>query len=79
LRPFRLLLRPPPFPLWLTLGEQVLLNVIIGNLMAATHYGLGLHFWTVNALDENYPHNLSKAFMVSQAQTWMDGCPGCDR
>lgn len=43
----------------------MLLNVIIANLMAATHYGLGLHFYTVNALDPNYPHNLSKTFMVS--------------
>ncbi|AEO60789.1 hypothetical protein MYCTH_74601, partial [Thermothelomyces thermophilus ATCC 42464] len=41
----------------------VLLNVIIGNLMAATHYGLGLHYWTVNARDPHYPRNLSKTFM----------------
>lgn len=44
---------------------QILLNVIIGNMMAATHYGLGLHFYTVNARDPNYPSNLSRAFMVS--------------
>ncbi|KAK4248351.1 hypothetical protein C7999DRAFT_40490 [Corynascus novoguineensis] len=41
----------------------MLLNVIIGNLMAATHYGLGLHYWTVNARDVDYPRNLSKTFM----------------
>ncbi|KAL2164995.1 hypothetical protein VTH06DRAFT_291 [Thermothelomyces fergusii] len=33
------------------------------NLMAATHYGLGLHYWTVNARDPHYPRNLSKTFM----------------
>ncbi|KAL2130287.1 hypothetical protein VTI74DRAFT_6659 [Chaetomium olivicolor] len=41
----------------------VLLNVIIANLMAATHYGLGLHFYTVNAQDPYYPSHLSRAFM----------------
>ncbi|KAM0815891.1 putative Integral membrane protein [Seiridium cardinale] len=41
----------------------VLLNVIIANLMLATRYGLGLHNYAVNAKDDNYPSNLSKAFM----------------
>ncbi|KAF7531386.1 hypothetical protein G7054_g8919 [Neopestalotiopsis clavispora] len=40
----------------------IILNAIIGNLMAATHYGLGLHGDRVNELDMNYPSNLSNAF-----------------
>ncbi|KAI1136624.1 hypothetical protein F5Y05DRAFT_420029 [Hypoxylon sp. FL0543] len=41
---------------------QILVNAIIANLMVATHYGLGLHTYTVNARDPNYPTNLSKTF-----------------
>ncbi|KAI1377109.1 hypothetical protein F4677DRAFT_67679 [Hypoxylon crocopeplum] len=37
-------------------------NAIIANLMVATHYGLGLHIYTVNARDPEYPSNLSKTF-----------------
>ncbi|KAI1338622.1 hypothetical protein F5Y15DRAFT_416844 [Xylariaceae sp. FL0016] len=37
-------------------------NIIIANLMVATYYGLGLHVYTINAKDENYPSNLSKTF-----------------
>ncbi|OTA53462.1 hypothetical protein K449DRAFT_339723 [Hypoxylon sp. EC38] len=40
----------------------ILVNVIIANLMAATHYGLGLHVYTVNVRDPDYPSNLSKTF-----------------
>ncbi|KAI6084815.1 hypothetical protein F4821DRAFT_165025 [Hypoxylon rubiginosum] len=40
----------------------VFVNAIIANLIAATHYGLGLHVYTVNARDPEYPSNLSKTF-----------------
>ncbi|KAI0100586.1 hypothetical protein GGR51DRAFT_575402 [Nemania sp. FL0031] len=40
----------------------VFVNAIIPNLMVATHYGLGLHVYTVNARDPNYPTNLSHTF-----------------
>ncbi|KAI0843430.1 hypothetical protein F5Y06DRAFT_3874 [Hypoxylon sp. FL0890] len=40
----------------------ILVNAIIANLMVATHYGLGLHTYTVNARDPDYPSNLSKTF-----------------
>ncbi|KAI0121595.1 hypothetical protein F4776DRAFT_665370 [Hypoxylon sp. NC0597] len=40
----------------------ILVNAIIANLMVATHYGLGLHVYTVNARDPDYPSNLSKTF-----------------
>ncbi|KAI1125180.1 hypothetical protein F5Y10DRAFT_284448 [Nemania abortiva] len=40
----------------------VFVNAIIPNLMVATHYGLGLHVYTVNARDQNYPANLSHTF-----------------
>ncbi|XXG95046.1 hypothetical protein Hte_001306 [Hypoxylon texense] len=40
----------------------VFVNAIIANLIAATHYGLGLHVYTVNARDPDYPSNLSKTF-----------------
>ncbi|KAI1775690.1 hypothetical protein F4818DRAFT_457881 [Hypoxylon cercidicola] len=40
----------------------VFVNAIIANLIAATHYGLGLHVFTVNARDPDYPSNLSKTF-----------------
>jgi len=53
----------------------MLLNVIIGNLMTATHYGLGLHYWTVNARDADYPRNLSKTFMVSFRLHGVSGMP----
>ncbi|KAL7626385.1 hypothetical protein AAE478_003157 [Parahypoxylon ruwenzoriense] len=42
--------------------NQVFVNVIIANLMVATHYGLGLHTWTINIRDQNYPTNLSNTF-----------------
>ncbi|EMR72229.1 putative integral membrane protein [Eutypa lata UCREL1] len=41
----------------------IFVNVIIANLMVATHYGLGLHIYTVNSRDPDYPSNLSKTFM----------------
>jgi hypothetical protein len=53
------------------------LDVIIANLMAATHYGLGLHLWTVNALDAEYPRNLSHAFMVSFDHDPCSSMPTC--
>ncbi|KAF2233500.1 hypothetical protein EV356DRAFT_503586 [Viridothelium virens] len=37
-------------------------DVVIGNLLAATRYGLGLHSWRVVAEDPHYPRNLSNAF-----------------
>ncbi|KAI2607920.1 hypothetical protein GGR54DRAFT_396878 [Hypoxylon sp. NC1633] len=37
----------------------IFVNVIIANLMVATHYGLGLHLYTVNYRDPDYPSNLS--------------------
>ncbi|KAI0448291.1 hypothetical protein F5B21DRAFT_510312 [Xylaria acuta] len=40
----------------------VFVNAIIPNLMVATHFGLGLHVYTVNALDPDYPTNLSHVF-----------------
>ncbi|KAI3338360.1 hypothetical protein F4824DRAFT_77738 [Ustulina deusta] len=40
----------------------VFVNAIISNLMVATHYGLGLHVYTVNARDPDYPSNLSHTF-----------------
>ncbi|KAJ8133462.1 hypothetical protein O1611_g170 [Lasiodiplodia mahajangana] len=40
----------------------VFVNAIIPNLMVATHYGLGLHVYAVNARDPNYPTNLSHTF-----------------
>ncbi|KAI0900829.1 hypothetical protein F4806DRAFT_169799 [Annulohypoxylon nitens] len=40
----------------------ILVNVIIANLMVATHYGLGLHTYTINDRDPDYPSNLSKTF-----------------
>ncbi|KAI2468235.1 hypothetical protein F4781DRAFT_274601 [Annulohypoxylon bovei var. microspora] len=40
----------------------IFVNAIIANLMVATHYGLGLHTYTINALDPDYPSNLSKTF-----------------
>ncbi|KAI0536473.1 hypothetical protein GGR58DRAFT_514519 [Xylaria digitata] len=40
----------------------VFVNAIIPNLMVATHYGLGLHVYTVNARDPDYPTNLSNTF-----------------
>ncbi|KAJ2987078.1 hypothetical protein NUW58_g4700 [Xylaria curta] len=40
----------------------VFVNAIIPNLMVATHFGLGLHVYTVNALDPDYPTNLSHTF-----------------
>ncbi|KAI0009543.1 hypothetical protein F4779DRAFT_640501 [Xylariaceae sp. FL0662B] len=40
----------------------IFVNVIIVNLMLATHYGLGLHIYTVNARDPDYPRNLSRTF-----------------
>lgn len=44
---------------------KVFVNAIISNLMVATHYGLGLHVYTVNARDPDYPSNLSHTFRVS--------------
>lgn len=46
--------------------EQVFVNVIIANLMVATHYGLGLHIYAVNYHDPNSPHKVSKTFMVNE-------------
>lgn len=46
--------------------NQVFVNVIIANLMVATHYGLGLHVYTINARDPEYPTNLSNTFRVRQ-------------
>ncbi|KAI0443255.1 hypothetical protein F4803DRAFT_561767 [Xylaria telfairii] len=43
----------------------VFFNAIIPNLMVATHFGLGLHVYTVNALDPDYPTNLSHVFRLS--------------
>ncbi|KAI1395879.1 hypothetical protein F4819DRAFT_477122 [Hypoxylon fuscum] len=40
----------------------IFVNAIIANLMVATHYGLGLHVYTVNARDADYPTNLSNTF-----------------
>ncbi|KAI1146539.1 hypothetical protein F4825DRAFT_190181 [Nemania diffusa] len=40
----------------------VFVNAIIPNLMVATHFGLGLHVYTVNARDPEYPANLSHTF-----------------
>ncbi|KAI0882499.1 uncharacterized protein GGS22DRAFT_195771 [Annulohypoxylon maeteangense] len=40
----------------------IFVNVIIANLMVATHYGLGLHTYTINSRDPDYPSNLSKTF-----------------
>ncbi|KAI0419650.1 hypothetical protein F5X98DRAFT_68886 [Xylaria grammica] len=40
----------------------VFVNAIVPNLMVATHYGLGLHVYTVNARDPDYPRNLSNTF-----------------
>ncbi|KAI8960609.1 hypothetical protein F5Y11DRAFT_329241 [Daldinia sp. FL1419] len=40
----------------------ILVNAIIANLMVATHYGLGLHVYTINDRDPKYPSNLSKTF-----------------
>ncbi|KAI1388759.1 uncharacterized protein F4822DRAFT_443590 [Hypoxylon trugodes] len=40
----------------------ILVNVIIANLMVATHYGLGLHIEVVNHRDPDYPSNVSKTF-----------------
>ncbi|KAI1460857.1 hypothetical protein F4805DRAFT_477974 [Annulohypoxylon moriforme] len=40
----------------------IFVNVIIANLMVATHYGLGLHTYTINVRDPDYPSNLSKTF-----------------
>ncbi|KAI0378280.1 hypothetical protein F5Y04DRAFT_291085 [Hypomontagnella monticulosa] len=40
----------------------IFVNVIIANLMVATHYGLGLHVYTINARDPEYPTNLSNTF-----------------
>ncbi|KAI1170951.1 hypothetical protein F4777DRAFT_594509 [Nemania sp. FL0916] len=40
----------------------IFVNAIIPNLMVATHFGLGLHVYTVNARDPDYPSNLSKTF-----------------
>lgn len=33
-------------------------------LAIATHYGLGLHSWRINAEDANFPSNLSHIFKV---------------
>ncbi|KAI1107337.1 hypothetical protein F4804DRAFT_196633 [Jackrogersella minutella] len=46
---------------WIVLSG-IFVNAIIANLMVATHYGLGLHTYTVNERDGHYPSNLSKAF-----------------
>ncbi|KAI1447520.1 hypothetical protein F5Y02DRAFT_29954 [Annulohypoxylon stygium] len=40
----------------------ILVNVIIANLMVATHYGLGLHTYAINDRDPDFPSNLSKTF-----------------
>ncbi|KAI1418137.1 hypothetical protein F5Y13DRAFT_199208 [Hypoxylon sp. FL1857] len=40
----------------------ILVNTIIANLLVATHYGLGLHVYTVNLRDPDYPTNLSHTF-----------------
>lgn len=40
----------------------IFVNAIIANLMAATYYGLGKHYFTVNARDLDYPKNLSLTF-----------------
>ncbi|KAI1739165.1 hypothetical protein F4680DRAFT_466692 [Xylaria scruposa] len=40
----------------------VFVDAIIPNLMVATHFGLGLHVYRVNALDRDYPTNLSHVF-----------------
>ncbi|KAF2730862.1 hypothetical protein EJ04DRAFT_444146 [Polyplosphaeria fusca] len=42
--------------------SALFVDVMIGNLLAATHFGLGLHSWRINAEDPNYPRNLSNAF-----------------
>ena len=51
----------------LTDVNQVFVNVIIANLMVATHYGLGLHIYAVNYHDPEYPSNVSRTFKVKQA------------
>lgn len=51
----------------LTDVNQVFVNVIIANLMVATHYGLGLHIYAVNYHDADYPSNVSRTFKVKQA------------
>ncbi|QUC21574.1 uncharacterized protein UV8b_05817 [Ustilaginoidea virens] len=38
------------------------INAVIGNLIAATYYGLGLHSWRINAEDADFPSNLSHTF-----------------
>lgn len=40
----------------------IFVNAVIANLMAATHYGLGLHTFSVNSRDPEYPTNLSHTF-----------------
>ncbi|KAI1814206.1 hypothetical protein GGS20DRAFT_428864 [Poronia punctata] len=40
----------------------IFVNAIIANLMVATHFGLGLHVFTVNSRDPDYPTNLSHTF-----------------
>ncbi|KAK2603666.1 hypothetical protein QQS21_004139 [Conoideocrella luteorostrata] len=38
------------------------IDAVIGNLLAATHYGLGLHSWRINIEDPDFPSNLSHTF-----------------
>ncbi|KAL8714471.1 MAG: hypothetical protein Q9220_001804 [cf. Caloplaca sp. 1 TL-2023] len=51
-------------------------NAVIGNLLASTHYGLGLHATDINSHDLRKPHNLADTFkhvwitMVLQGPTF---------
>lgn len=46
----------------LMLMSGLFVNIMGGNLLAATHFGLGLHSWRINAQDPHYPRNLSDTF-----------------
>jgi hypothetical protein len=42
--------------------SALFINIMIGNLLTATHFGLGLHYYRINHEDPEYPKNLSNAF-----------------